>query len=222
MSVSRIGDSARVQTVTRERRASLEKDDVQADRTRRSNWTERYAITAACFASGVLGRGTPRSASLQPVQSSWQRLIAKVDNRTPQDMAQCIDAQSRATVSIKEAQAKLAFMCIDTTFADAGDRMLAHERGHVTWKHIQELAQKGGINQDRLIVDFDLHDNGLRKDRQGFEIARWRSPRLIGSEVRPKSSLFLRHLKEVSKIYLLAFLADGNALQPAFATPWPT
>jgi hypothetical protein len=125
------------------------------------------------------------------VQIFWQRPIAKVDNRTPQDLARSIDAQSRAAVSIEEAQAKLAFMCIDTTFANTRDRMLSHERRHVTWKHIQELAQKGGIDQDYLIVDFDLHDNALRKDRHGFEIARRRSTRLIGSEAGPKSSPFL-------------------------------
>jgi hypothetical protein len=149
---------------------------------------------------------------LQAVQSFWQRPIAKVDNRTPQDLARSIDAQSRATVSIEEAQAELAFMCIDTTFADAGDPLLSHERGHVTWKHIQEFAQKGGIDQDRLIVDFDLHDNALWKDRHGFEVARWRSPRLIGSEVRPKSSPFFCHLKKVSKMHLMNFLGGRQCL----------
>jgi hypothetical protein len=122
------------------------------------------------------------------VLSSWQRPIAKVDDRTPQDLARSIDAQSRAAISIEEAQAKFAFMCVDTAFADAGDRMLPHERGDVTWKHLQKLAQKGGIDRDCLIVDFDLHDNALRNIRHGFEVARWR--RLIGSEVRPKSSPF--------------------------------
>jgi hypothetical protein len=141
------------------------------------------------------------------VQSLWQRPIAKVDNRTSQDLAQCIDAQLRAAVLIEEAQAKLAFMCINTAFADARDRMLSHERGHVTRKHIQEFAEKGGIDQDHLIVDFDLHGNELRKDRHGFEIARRRSPRLIGSEAGPKSSPFLVAVnKEVLLIYLIIFL----------------
>ena len=127
----------------------------------------------------MLGRGAPRAVSRLAVQSFWQRPIAKVDNRTPQDVAQCIDSQSRAAVSIEEAQAKLAFMCIDTTFAGAGDRMLAHERGHVTWKHIQELAQKGGIDQDRLIADFDLHDNGSEKiGRDSRSLARGLRDRL--------------------------------------------
>jgi hypothetical protein len=105
------------------------------------------------------------------VQSFWQRPIAKVDNRTPQDSARSIDAHARAAVSIEEVQAELAFMRIHTTFANARDRMFSHERGHVTWKHIEELAQKGGIDQNHLFVDFDLHDSALRKDLHGFEIA---------------------------------------------------
>jgi hypothetical protein len=124
----------------------------------------------ASFALEGFGRDKPRSVTRQAVQSFWQRPIAKFDNRTPQDLARSIDAQPRAAISIEEAQAKLAFMCIDTTFADAGDRMLAHQRGHVTWKHIQELAQKGGIDQDCLIVDFDLHN--MRSGKQEFEISR--------------------------------------------------
>src|ERR1035437_7088533 len=99
---------------------------------------------AASFASGVLGTDASRSVSLRAVQSLWQRPIAKVDNRTSQDLARCIDAQLRAAVLIEEAQAKLAFMCINTAFADARDRMFSHQCGHVTRKHIQELAEKGG------------------------------------------------------------------------------
>lgn len=141
------------------------------------------------------------------MQGVWQRPIAKVDNRTPPDLAQCIDAQSRAAVSIEEAQAKLAFMCINTTFADARDRMLSHECGHITWKHIQELAQKGGIDQDHLIVDFDLHADALRKDRHGFEIARWRSPDWLRSSSKI-SPFFVVINKDVFIIYLITFL-DG-------------
>ena len=47
---------------------------------------------AASLASGVLGRDASRSVSLRAVQSLWQRPIAKVDNRTSQNLAQCIDA----------------------------------------------------------------------------------------------------------------------------------
>ena len=35
---------------------------------------------------------------------------------------------------MEEAQANLTLMCIDTTFADAGGRMRARERGLVNWK----------------------------------------------------------------------------------------
>lgn len=51
-----------------------------------------------------------------------------------------IDAQSRAALSMEEVQAKLTLMCIDTTFADACDRMRAHERGLVNWKHIDRTV----------------------------------------------------------------------------------
>src|SRR5665647_2071240 len=51
-----------------------------------------------------------------------------------------IDAQSRAALSMEEAQANLTLMCIDTTFADACDRMRAHERGLVNWKHIDRTV----------------------------------------------------------------------------------
>src|ERR1035437_7627853 len=161
---------------------------------------------AASFASGVLGTDASRSVSLRAVQSLWQRPIAKVDNRTSQDLARCIDTQLRAAVLIEEAQAKLAFVCVNTTLTDARDRMLSHERGHVTWKHIQEFAEKGGIDQDHLIVDFDLHGNALRKGRHGFEIARRRSGRLIGAEAGPKSSPFPVAInKDVLLIYLIIF-----------------
>ena len=156
-------------------------------------------VVVARLASGVLGSRTPRPAGPLAVQSSWQRPVAKIDDRTPQDLARSIDAQSRAAVSIEEAQAKFALVCINTAFADAGDRMIAHQRGHVGWKHLQELAQNGGIDRDCLIVDFDLHDHALRKGRHGFEVARRRAPKLIGSEVGREASPLAVAAK---KIYL--------------------
>jgi hypothetical protein len=78
--------------------------------------------------------------------------VAKIENRSPDDLPRFVDAQSRTPTFVEKSQPILSCVLAFTALAKAGDFVVAHQRLDAGWRQIQKLAYERGIDRKALFV----------------------------------------------------------------------
>jgi hypothetical protein len=102
------------------------------------------------------------------VHGARQRAVAEIDNRTPNDLATRVDAQPRPAVAEEKAQPIFTRVIVDALFEHARYFLSLHQGLNVSRRDVQQFAEKGRLDNDIAIADFDLHDVILFYAEDGF------------------------------------------------------